>query len=114
MPKIETTITKTGAGYTIALQSSKLARGVYISFGDLDVEASDNYFDLLPGRVRHGYSQVRSHSQSAQKCVESHVSHGGVRSQLIAPTLNCGRECNTVPEFQAAMRPPVADFEDIA
>jgi beta-mannosidase len=49
MPKIETTITKTGADYTITLQSSKLARGVYISFGDVDVETSDNYFDLLPG-----------------------------------------------------------------
>jgi beta-mannosidase len=49
MPKIETTITKTGAGYTITLQSSKLARGVHISFGDVDVETSDNYFDLLPG-----------------------------------------------------------------
>jgi beta-mannosidase len=49
MPKIDTTITKSGADYTITLQSSKLARGVYISFGDVDVETSDNYFDLLPG-----------------------------------------------------------------
>jgi len=49
MPKIETTLSKTGGDYTITLQSSQLARGVYISFGDLDVEASDNYFDLLPG-----------------------------------------------------------------
>jgi beta-mannosidase len=48
MPKIESTINKTGAGYTITLQSSKLARGVYVSFGDLDVESSDNYLDLLP------------------------------------------------------------------
>jgi beta-mannosidase len=31
------------------LQSPQLARSVYISFGDLDVESSDNYFDLLPG-----------------------------------------------------------------
>jgi len=49
MPKIETTLSKSGAGYTITLQSSKLARGVYVSFGDIDVEISDNYFDLLPG-----------------------------------------------------------------
>jgi beta-mannosidase len=49
MPKIEATLNKTGAGYTITLQSSKLARGVYVSFGDLDVESSDNYLDLLPG-----------------------------------------------------------------
>jgi beta-mannosidase len=49
MPKVDATLNKTAAGYTITLQSSKLARGVYVSFGDLDVENSDNYFDLLPG-----------------------------------------------------------------
>ncbi len=49
MPKLDATLNKTGAGYTITLQTPKLARGVYISFGDLDVESSDNYFDLLPG-----------------------------------------------------------------
>jgi len=49
MPQIQTTLSKTGGGYTLTLQSSQLARGVYIAFGDLDVESSDNYFDLLPG-----------------------------------------------------------------
>jgi beta-mannosidase len=49
MPKIESTLSKVGGDYTITLQSSKLARGVNISFGDIDVETSDNYFDLLPG-----------------------------------------------------------------
>jgi beta-mannosidase len=49
MPKIEATLSKTGGDYTITLQSSKLARGVYISFGDLEVESSDNYLDVLPG-----------------------------------------------------------------
>jgi beta-mannosidase len=48
-PKIEATLNKTGADYTLTLQSPQLARGVYVSFGDLDVENSDNYFDLLPG-----------------------------------------------------------------
>ncbi|HWY22779.1 MAG TPA: glycoside hydrolase family 2 protein [Candidatus Acidoferrum sp.] len=47
-PNIETTLNKTGEDYTITLQSSKLARNVYLSFGDLDVQISDNYFDLLP------------------------------------------------------------------
>jgi beta-mannosidase len=47
-PAIETALTKTGEGYDITLQSAKLARGVYVSFGDLDVQSSDNYFDLLP------------------------------------------------------------------
>ena len=49
MPKIEATLSPTGKDFTISLQSSKLARNVYVSFGDLDVETSDNYFDLLPG-----------------------------------------------------------------
>jgi beta-mannosidase len=48
-PRIETSLDKTGDGYAITLKSSQLARSVYVSFGDLDVQSSDNYFDLLPG-----------------------------------------------------------------
>jgi len=47
-PRIETTLNKTGDEYTLTLQSAKLARNVYLAFGDLDVQSSDNYFDLLP------------------------------------------------------------------
>ncbi len=47
-PQIETTLGKSGEDYAITLQSSKLARSVYLSFGDLEVQSSDNYFDLLP------------------------------------------------------------------
>src|SRR6202167_3484857 len=47
--RIETTLSKTGEDYSIPLQSSQFARSVYLSFGDLNVQASDNYFDLLPG-----------------------------------------------------------------
>jgi beta-mannosidase len=35
--------------YVVTLRSPVLARSVYVSFGDLDVQTSDNYFDLLPG-----------------------------------------------------------------
>jgi beta-mannosidase len=28
-----------------------LARDVYLSFGDLEVKLSDNYFDLMPGET---------------------------------------------------------------
>ena len=35
-------------GYTLTLQSAALARDLNVSFGDLDVQVSDNYFDLLP------------------------------------------------------------------
>jgi beta-mannosidase len=48
-PKIEANLSQSGKDFTVSLQSPTLARCVYISFGDLDVESSDNYFDLLPG-----------------------------------------------------------------
>jgi beta-mannosidase len=37
--------------YKISVSSSVLARSVYLSFGDLDVKVSDNYFNLLPGET---------------------------------------------------------------
>jgi beta-mannosidase len=50
-PKIETTANKTADGYDVSLKSAQLARSVYISFGNLDAQVSDNYFDLLPGET---------------------------------------------------------------
>ena len=38
-----------GDGYRVHLSANMLARSVCISFGALDVDFSDNYFDLLPG-----------------------------------------------------------------
>ena len=37
--------------YTIHVTSPVLARDVYLSFGNLDVKLSDNYFDVLPGET---------------------------------------------------------------
>jgi beta-mannosidase len=37
--------------YKIRINSPVLARSVYLSFGELDVQVSDNYFDLLPGET---------------------------------------------------------------
>ncbi|HZD49527.1 MAG TPA: glycoside hydrolase family 2 protein, partial [Silvibacterium sp.] len=45
---IQTEVTPIAGGYRIRLTSPVLARSVYLSFGDLDAEPSDNYFDLLP------------------------------------------------------------------
>jgi len=42
-------ITQAGDGYEVTLSSPGLARDVYVSFGELDAEFSDNYLDLLPG-----------------------------------------------------------------
>jgi len=37
--------------YTVEISSPVLARDVYLTFGDLDVDLGDNYFDLLPGKT---------------------------------------------------------------
>jgi beta-mannosidase len=50
-PKIENSLTKVDGGYNLILKTAALARNVYISMGDLDVQMSDNYFDLLPGET---------------------------------------------------------------
>jgi len=48
------TVDTSGSGgkYTIRLTSPVLARDVYLSFGSLDAQVADNYFDLLPGETR--------------------------------------------------------------
>jgi beta-mannosidase len=47
-PKIDSQLAATTGGYSLKLTSQVLARNVFVSFGDSDVEVSDNYFDLLP------------------------------------------------------------------
>jgi beta-mannosidase len=46
---IKTSLANSNGTYVVTLQSPALARSVYLSFGDLDVQTADNYFDLLPG-----------------------------------------------------------------
>jgi beta-mannosidase len=46
--KIDSQLAATTGGYSLKLTSQVLARNVFVSFGDSDVEVSDNYFDLLP------------------------------------------------------------------
>ena len=46
---IDTSLEDFNGVYTVTLRSPVLARSVYLSFGDLDVQTLDNYFDLLPG-----------------------------------------------------------------
>ena len=42
-------ITRAGDGFDVTLTSPVLARSVYVSFGELDAQFSDNYLDILPG-----------------------------------------------------------------
>ena len=47
--KVETTGAQ--GSYKIRIGSPVLARSVYLTFGDLDVQVSDNYFDIMPGET---------------------------------------------------------------
>jgi beta-mannosidase len=49
-PHVDAKIEAGSDGYTLTLSTDKLARDVWVSFGDLDADVSDNAFDLLPGQ----------------------------------------------------------------
>jgi beta-mannosidase len=49
---VTTEIAAVANGYDVTLRSPVVARSVYLSFGELDAQFSDNYVDLLPGEAR--------------------------------------------------------------
>jgi beta-mannosidase len=65
-PKIQTAVTQDGKDYVLTLKSAQLARNVYVSFGDLDVQASDNYFDLLPSEAATIHLKTNASLQQLQ------------------------------------------------
>ncbi len=48
-PNVDVKVSSQGDKVVVTLKSSNLARHVALFFGDLEVQASDNYFDLYPG-----------------------------------------------------------------
>ena len=50
-PEIQSEISGSAGNYRLRLQSPVLARNVYVSFGDNNVELSDNYVDVLPNEA---------------------------------------------------------------
>jgi len=46
---IETKVSRNDDGYDLTLSSKVLARDVYLTFGDLEAQVSDNFVDLVPG-----------------------------------------------------------------
>lgn len=50
VPHIRTQLEPSVEGYKLTLSTDTLARDVWVSFGNLDVEMSDNAFDILPGQ----------------------------------------------------------------
>jgi beta-mannosidase len=61
---ISTALQPDGDGYRLQLSSPALAREVWLAFGDLDVQLSDNAFDLLPGEQHSVH--LRSSASLAQ------------------------------------------------
>ena len=49
-PHIHAQLARADDVYTLTLDSDKLAREAWVSFGDLDAQVSDNAFDILPGQ----------------------------------------------------------------
>jgi beta-mannosidase len=66
---LKTELTKSGDSYRLRVSSPVLARSVYISFGGVDAEVSDNYFDLLPG-------------QAVEIAIKTPASEAALRSEL--------------------------------
>ncbi len=56
--------------YWIELSAGRLARAVWMSFGDLDVDLEDNAFDLLPGEHR----RIALHSNAPLESLRSKLS----------------------------------------
>jgi beta-mannosidase len=48
-PHLQATIAHDGAGYAVHITTDTLARDVALSFGNLEAQPHDNFFDLLPG-----------------------------------------------------------------
>jgi len=48
-PGLQAKLRRDGAGYALDLRAGKLARAVWLDFGDVDAEISDNALTLLPG-----------------------------------------------------------------
>jgi len=88
---VDTQWSKTDGGYVLKLSSKVLARSVYVSFKDMDVTVSDNYFDLLPNepaQIRILSSASQEQLQSALKIVslsDAFVSQPGAHNPTTVP-----------------------------
>jgi beta-mannosidase len=85
--KVETT--GGNGSYKVRITSPVLARSVYLSFGDLDVKLSDNYFNLLPG-------------ETAEITATSAVSLDALRAQMKVISLTDAFATGDQPAIAAA------------
>jgi beta-mannosidase len=80
-----------GASYVVRVTSPVLARSVYLSFGNLDVKLSDNYFDVLPG-------------ETVELTATSAASLAGLKGQLKAISLTDAFAVNPQPAAVTAVK----------
>lgn len=59
-----------GGQLSLQLTSKQFAGAVALSFGDLDVHASDNYFDLLPGESRNITLETTASPESVKRSLQ--------------------------------------------
>jgi beta-mannosidase len=88
---LKTELTKSGDSYHLRVSSPVLARSVYVSFGEVDAEASDNYFDLLP-------------DQSMEIAINTSASEDALRSGLKVMSLVDAFDQNTALKAAAASK----------
>jgi len=50
-PRLQASWSRTADGYAVTIKAAKLARAVWLGFGDVDAALSDNAFDLPPGEA---------------------------------------------------------------
>jgi beta-mannosidase len=48
-PRLQAEVRRAGKGYVLELHAAKLVRALWVDFGDIDAEVSDNALTLLPG-----------------------------------------------------------------
>lgn len=68
--KIDATVSNSAKGLVLTLSSKVLARDVYLTFGDLEVRPSDNYFDLLPGESRQITLEGKADAAQVEKVLK--------------------------------------------
>ncbi|HEY1141669.1 MAG TPA: glycoside hydrolase family 2 protein, partial [Lysobacter sp.] len=71
-PDLRAQIVADGDGYRLDLHADKLAREVWIDFGDLDAELSDNALSLLPGETMRLTLRSKASLQELQRALTLH------------------------------------------
>ncbi|NYE27815.1 beta-mannosidase [Rhodanobacter sp. K2T2] len=98
---IHASLAQTGDGYQLTLSADALARDVWISFGDLDAELSDNAFDLLPGETKTLHVKSAASLDALQHALHWQTLADAIATSTLAgtPTAKAG---NVQPSLEQA------------